>query len=67
MPLLQVIAAYCADVDILHFHTGGDSGGYVAALQTLEEIMPEWEEISLDLLINSILSMRYDWGVSDGN
>ena len=67
MPLLQIIAAYCADVDILHFHTGGDSGGYVAALQTLEEIMPEWEEISLDLLINSILSMRYDWGVSDGN
>jgi len=39
----------------------------MAVLQRLEEIMPEWEEISFDLLINSILSMRYDWGASDGN
>jgi hypothetical protein len=34
---------------------------------TMEEIMPEWEEISLDELIESILSLRYDWGISDGN
>jgi hypothetical protein len=67
MPLLQIIAAYCADVNILHFHTGGDDRGYFAAIATLDEIMPEWDEINLDELINNILSLRYDWGVSDGN
>ena len=67
MPILQIIAAYCSEVSVLHFHTGGDDRGFLAALETLEEIMPEWEEISLDELIESILSLRYDWGISDGN
>ena len=67
MPLLQIIAAYCADIDALHFHTGGDHNGYDAALVTLDDIMPEWEEIGLGQLIENIMALSYDWGVSDGN
>ncbi len=67
MPLLQIIAAYCAGVDILHFHTGGDNSGYFGALETLDLILPEWESIPADQLINIIFMLRYDWGVSDGS
>lgn len=67
MPLLQIIAAYCSDVNVLHFHKGGDDRGFLAALETIQERMPEWEQISLDELIESILSLSFDWGVSGGN
>ena len=67
MPLLQIIAAYCADIDTLHFHTGGDHNGYDAALATLDDIMTEWEGMCLEQLIDNIMALRYDWGVSDGN
>ena len=52
---------------MLHFHTGGDHNGYDAALVTLDDIMPEWEEIGLGQLIENIMALSYDWGVSDGN
>jgi hypothetical protein len=30
-------------------------------------IMPAWEEIGLEQLIENIMALSYDWGVSDGN
>ena len=47
MPLLQIIAAYCAEIDTLHFHMGGDHNGYDAALATLDDIIPEWHDATL--------------------
>ena len=44
-----------------------DEDGYDAALATLDDIMPEWEEIGLAQLIENIMALSYDWGVSDGN
>ena len=67
MTLLQVIAAHCANVDTLHFHTGGDNKEYEAALIRLNYLVPNYTEISLDILIDSILLLNYNWGVSDGN
>ena len=67
MPLLQIIAAHCAEVDTLHFHSGGDNSGYFQALNTLDLILPDLESISIEQLINIIFMMRYEWGVSDGN
>ena len=67
MPLLQIISAYCAEVDILHFHTGGDTQGYMSALQKTEYLIPDYDEISMTSLIGKILDLNYDWGVSDGN
>ena len=41
---------------------GGDHNGYDVAFITLDDIMPDWEEISLELLIYNILALRSDWG-----
>ena len=67
MPLLQIIAAHCANVDILHFHTGGDHAGYNAALARLEHLLPLQAKASMADLIKQILAIGYEWGVSDGN
>ncbi|MDG1662333.1 MAG: hypothetical protein P8H97_03040 [Pseudomonadales bacterium] len=67
MPLLQIIAAHCANVDILHFHTGGDHAGYNAALARLEHLLPLQAKASMAGLIKQILAIGYEWGVSDGN
>ena len=42
MPLLQIIAAHCAEVDTLHFHSGGDNSVF-QALNTLDLILPDLE------------------------
>jgi len=67
MPLLQIIAACCAEIDILIFHTGGDSDGYARSLNTFEEIMPADLNVNTDELLLRIESIGYEWGVGDGN
>ncbi len=67
MPLLQMVAASCAEVDVLVFHTGGDNDGYAKGVRTLEEILPADARISTDDLLASVDSLGYAWGVSDGN
>jgi hypothetical protein len=67
MPLLQMIAACCAGVDVLVFHTGGDSGGYARSVSTLAEILPTDITVDTDDLIARIEDIGYAWGVSDGN
>ena len=67
MPLLQMIAACCAEVDILIFHTGGDNDGYSRSLNILEEIMPTDLNVNTDELLSRIESFGYEWGASDGN
>lgn len=67
MPLLQMIAACCAGVDVLVFHTGGDSGGYAQSVSTLAEILPTDTTVDAHDLISRIEDVGYIWGVSDGN
>lgn len=67
MPLLQMIAACWAEVDVLVFHTGGDSGGYAQSVKTLAEILPPDVNVNTDDLIARIEGIGYTWSVSDGN
>ncbi len=67
MPLLQMIAACWAEVDVLVFHTGGDSGGYAQSVRTLAEVLPTGSTVDTDDLIARIEGIGYAWGFSDGN
>ena len=66
-PLLQMIAASCAGVDELVFHTGGDADGYAQSARALEEVLPVGRTVSTCELITLIHDKGYKWGVSDGN
>jgi Poly (ADP-ribose) glycohydrolase (PARG) len=67
MPLLQMIAACCAEVDRLVFHTGGDSVGVSQSVKALAERLPAETNVRVDELIANIEDLGYTWGVSDGN
>ena len=67
MPLLQLIAANLSDIDLLHFHTGFDNEGYLSALKTFNNFLPQDASISTNEFISYILESNYQWGVSDGN
>ena len=67
MPLLQMIAACCSDIDVLIFHTGGDSRGYAQSVKTFAEILPTDVNMNTSDLLARIEGIGYTWGVSDGN
>jgi len=67
MPLLQMLAACCAEIDTLIFHTGGDNSGYAASTKTLADLLPVGGNVTTYELISSLESHGYTWGVSDGN
>ena len=66
MAFLQMVAACETEVNTLVFHSGPDSTGYDKALESLEELLPAGQEVSLYELIGQIESMELEWGVSDG-
>ena len=67
MPLLQIIAAHISKIDILHFHTGNDNQGYFSALETFKDILHFDHEINFEKLLEILIDMNYEWGISDGN
>ncbi|MBL8808876.1 MAG: hypothetical protein JNM43_01755 [Planctomycetaceae bacterium] len=67
MPLLQMVAACCAEVDVLVFHTGGDSGSYQKSAGTFANIVPLNRTVKTNDLIAGIKRLGYTWGISDGN
>lgn len=67
MPLLQMVAASCAEVDVLVFHTGADSSGYQRSAGAFANIVPPNSTVRTKDLIADIASHGYLWGISDGN
>lgn len=67
MPLLQMIAACCAEVDTLVFHTGGDGDGFAQSTKRFAEFVPVDVTLQMAELLTRIERIGYTWGVSDGN
>jgi len=67
MPLLQMIAAAIAGVDVLAFHSGPVTEGYVKAQERFEDLLPVGQPVSCQRILSRIDSMQFEWGVSDGN
>jgi hypothetical protein len=69
MALIQMVAAWLADVDLV-YHTFDATGtrGYLAGEKTLKEIVAANPNgLPVEDLIALIESKHYQWGVSDGN
>ena len=67
MPLLQMLAAIAADVDVITFHTGGDADGIRFAQERLDQLLPEGATVKTVDLLSQIELIGYEWGESDGN
>jgi hypothetical protein len=67
MPLLQMIAACCSDLDILVFHSPIDSMEYYSAIDLLEKVLPIDQPVKVNNLISQVESIGFEWGISDGN
>jgi hypothetical protein len=67
MPLLQMIAAAIAGVDVLVFHAGTDTSGYDKAQERFEELLPSGKPVSCQKIITRIEGLNFEWGVGDGN
>ncbi|MFN2169531.1 MAG: hypothetical protein ACK2U9_25135 [Anaerolineae bacterium] len=66
MPLLQLIAAGCLDLDLLVFHAGPDSTGYREAKQLLATLLPADEAVMTAELLARITQLGFRWGIGDG-
>jgi hypothetical protein len=68
MALLQVVAAEMAGLDRLVFHTGGRGGD--APLEKAVDLLRGIESggrIATRALVEELVGMGFEWGVSDGN
>ena len=69
MAILQILAAEIAGVDRLIFHTGQDRRGWEVveiARQKLKANFPDGI-LEGDELIERLVALGFEWGVSDGN
>jgi len=67
MALLQVVAAGMAGLDRLVFHTGGPGGD--VPLERASHILAGLGggRIETQALVEDLVGMGFEWGVSDGN
>ena len=68
MAILQVIAAEMAGVDHLVFHSGapGEGGSLKEAAGVLEADLAPSGEVATTTSIESLVAMRFAWGVENG-
>lgn len=70
MALLQLLAARLSQIDRLVFHTSDAAGSadLAKARQILEDNLRSADSsVSVSGLIDAIVAMKFQWGVSDGN
>ncbi|MBL1176549.1 hypothetical protein [Pantanalinema sp. GBBB05] len=70
MALVQLLAARLSQIDRLVFHTSDPAGSadLAKARQILEhDLLADAASVSVSDLIDAIVAMKFQWGVSDGN
>ena len=68
MALLQIVAAEMAGLDHVVFHTGG-RGGEVPLERAVDHLSGTGSDggITTRVLVEEVVRMEFEWGVSDGN